>query len=76
MARKTSEKGLPMSYKYPPKIDASPEKIAQVLFRARPLDDGLVIKVFRCAQCKGEVLYPETLFDGGLCSECAEVRNG
>ena len=76
MPRKKSEKGRPMGYKYQPKIKASPEGIAQVFFRARPLGDGLVTKEYRCAQRKREVAYPETLFDGGLCSECAEVGSG
>ena len=76
MPRKKSEKGRPLGHKYPPKIDASPEQIAQVFFRKRPLDDGLVIKEYRCAQCKREVAYPETLSEGELCSECVEVESG
>ena len=73
---KKPEKGRPLGHKYPPKIDASPEQIAQRFFRRRPDDDDLVMKAYRCAQCKREVAYPETLFEGGLCAECAEVGSG
>ncbi len=75
MPRKKPEKGRPLGHKYPPKIDATPEEIAKVFFRRRP-DDDLVMQEYRCAQCKREVAYPETLFKGGLCAECAEVGSG
>lgn len=70
MPRPKKPRGRPTKNLLPPKIDATPEQIAQTFFRKRPLDDGLVIKAYRCAQCEREVHYPETLFEGGLCAEC------
>ena len=69
----TTERGRP-GRKYPPRIDATPEEMAQAMF-ALPAghewqyekDGG---KVYRCVDCKREVWYPETLYRDGRCGEC------
>ena len=70
MPRKKPEKGRPLGRKYPPKIDASPEEIAKVFFSTTPNNENLMSRAYTCTQCGREVVYPETLFDGGLCEAC------
>ena len=71
--REKKPQGRPMEKGYPPKIDATPEELAQAMFRA-PLD--MVVdtdKVYRCKECAREVNYPETLYRDGRCGGCAET---
>ena len=73
MAKHKKVQGRPMGKGYPPKIDASPEELAQAMFRASP---GVAIdtdKVYRCKGCAREVNYPETLYRDGRCEGCAET---
>ena len=65
MTRK-KERGRPMEKKYPPRIDATAEELAQAMFRAGPV----VEKVYTCADCKREVYYPEILYRDNRCEEC------
>ena len=70
MAKRKKVQGRPMEKGYPPRIDASPEELAQAMFRAS-LD--MVVdtdKVYRCKECAREVNYPETLYRDGRCEEC------
>ena len=55
---------------YPPKIDASPEEIAQAMFRASPGTAIDAAKVYRCKECAREVNYPEALCRDGRCEAC------
>ena len=51
MAKRKKVQGRPMEKGYPPRIDASPEELAQAMFRAS-LD--MVVdtdKVYRCKEC-------------------------
>lgn len=70
MPRKKKERGRPVRG-YPPRIDATPEQLAEVLLRAgrptKPVDDS---RVYRCVDCKRAVYYPETLYNDGRCPEC------
>ena len=55
---------------YPPRIDATPEEIAHVVLNAgRPKGREKSLD-YRCAVCERKVVYPETLHNDGLCSEC------
>ena len=70
-------KGRP-GRKYPPRVDATPEEMAQAIF-ALPADheweyerDGG--KVYRCEGCGREVCYPETLYRDGLCDGCHTIK--
>ena len=73
MPRKKKERGRPMKRRYPPRIDATPERIANVVLNAkRPPRFGDAPKrtEYRCVDCGRTVAYPETLFCDGRCEEC------
>ena len=76
MPRKKKERGRPVRG-YPPRIDATPDQLAEVLLRVRrptkPIDDS---KVYRCVVCKRDVYYPDTLYSDGRCRECHAARSG
>ena len=66
--------GRPMKRRYPPRIDATPEELAQAMFRA-PADMAVdTERVYRCGGCGREVGYPETLYRDGRCEGCTETR--
>ena len=70
MPRQKKPLGRPMEKAYPPRIDATPEKIARVVLNAgRPKGPGKSLD-YRCGVCERKVVYPETLYNDGLCSEC------
>ena len=74
--RKKKERGRPLKRRYPPRVDATAEEMAQAMF-ALPSDhqweypkagpDG---PEYRCADCGREVRYPETLYRDGRCEAC------
>ena len=73
MPRKRKERGRP-GRKYPPRIDATAEEMAQAIFRLPAnhdweyeTDGG---KVYRCVGCEREVYYPEMLYRDGRCEAC------
>ena len=74
MAKRKKALGRPMEKGYPPKIDASPEEIAQAMFKLPSGHTGQCEngedKVYRCAACEREVYYPETLYGDGRCEAC------
>ena len=74
MPRQKRERGRPVTRRLPPKIDATPEQVAQAMFRLPAnhqwqyeQDGG---KVYRCAACQQEVYYPEVLYNDGRCEAC------
>lgn len=76
MPRAKKERGRP-ARGYPPRIDATPDQLAEVLLRAgRPKQDVDDSRVYRCAECQREVYYPETLYNDGCCPECHTARAG
>ena len=67
------ERGRP-ARPLPPRIDATPESMAQAMFQL-PADyewqyakDG--DEVYRCVECGREAAYPETLYNDDRCDEC------
>ena len=57
----------------PPRIDATPEEIAEVVLGARPkrkFADQPAEREYRCGECKRPVSYPETLYADDLCKDC------
>ena len=63
-----------MEHRYPPRIDATAEELAQALLRrpaSRPwaYEKGKKLE-YRCRACEGPVHYPETLYKGGVCKNC------
>lgn len=74
MPRTKKERGRPLERKYPPRIDATAEEIAQAMF-ALPKDHAWEYerdggKVYCCVACEREVYYPETLYRDGRCEGC------
>ncbi len=72
MPRKKPERGRP-ARPLPPRIDATPERIAEVVLGAKPKTgffDSPTKTEYRCEDCKRVVRYPETLHEDGLCSGC------
>ena len=74
--REKKERGRPMKKRYPPRIDATAEEIAQAVF-ALPagrkweyMEAGPDGTVYRCTDCEREVHYPDTLYRGGRCGPC------
>ena len=70
MPRKTKKAtGRPVRG-YPPRIDATPEQIAnRVLTGGRPTTPS-GRRTYRCADCRDSVRYPDTLHKDGRCSKC------
>lgn len=75
MPRKKKERGRPPSKPLPPRIQATPEQLAQALFampayhKWKYLENGP--PDYRCAECGTEAQYPQVLTQSGLCQDCA-----
>ena len=70
MPRSKRDRGRPLKNKYPPRIDASPEEIAEAFF-SFPANRPVKSKdSYRCADCGAEVNYPDTLYNDGRCEKC------
>lgn len=74
MSRRKKERGRPVTHRLPPRIDATPEQLAQAMF-SLPANHHLQFEQdgeaeYRCATCNREVYYPETLYNDGRCEEC------
>ena len=66
-----------MERKYPPRIDATAEEMAQAMF-AVPADHEWEYeksgpKVYRCRVCQQAVYYPDTLYRDGRCETCHAI---
>ena len=72
--KKKKERGRPMTVKYPPRIDTTPEKLAQAMFRAGSATGPVSGKVYHCADCGREVNYPDILYRDGCCEDCHKAR--
>ena len=72
MPRKKKERGRP-ARPLPPRIDATPEEIAEAVFRVKPtrkFNAKPTQPEYHCGECKRLVAYPETLYRDGLCKAC------
>ena len=69
MPRRKKERGRPMERRYPPRIDATPEEVAQAIFRAPP-NKAIEKREYRCLTCGRSVHYPDVLHRDNRCSEC------
>ena len=72
-ARRKKERGRPMERRYPPRIDVSPETIANVVLNAKRtprFGDTPNRTEYRCVDCNRVVAFPETLFCDGRCGDC------
>ena len=73
MPRRKKERGRPLERKYPPRVDATAEEMAQAMF-SLPADHEWAYPEsepeYRCADCGREVHYPDTLYRDGRCADC------
>ena len=69
MPRRKKELGRP-ARALPPRIDASPEQIAEALLR-KPLRGVMRERDYRCKDCDKVIHYPEVLNDDERCELCA-----
>ena len=71
--REKKERGRPLKKLYPPRVDATPEDMAQAMF-AMPKDHKWKYQEsepeYRCVDCKQAVHYPDTLYRDGRCETC------
>ena len=81
--RRKKERGRPLENRYPPRVDATPEDIAQAMFslpagrKWEYMETGPEGTVYRCVNCVREVHYPDTLYSDGRCERChAAVKVG
>ena len=70
MPRSKKERGRPLEKPYPPRIDATPEQLAQAFFSAPRGTLKRAMPDYRCAACRRDVHYPETLYNDGRCQGC------
>ena len=80
MPKPKKERGRPLKRKFPPRVDATAEEMAQAMFSLPAGRDWEYLKAepeYRCADCGQTVNYPETLYRDGRCEAChaaVEVR--
>ena len=58
---------------YAPRVDATPEEIAQAMFAMPENHDWEYLKSepeYRCSDCDKVVTYPDTLYQDGRCEPC------
>lgn len=75
MARK-KERGRPTEKVLPPRIDATPEEIADKFFQFPSGREPRYLREtpeYRCVGCKSVVSYPDVLDCKGQCSGCASA---
>ena len=65
-----------MKRRYPPRVDATAEEIAQAMLTAPVKTKWDYMKagpggpVYRCKDCQRKVNYPDTLYRDGRCESC------
>ena len=69
MARKKKEIGRPVRG-YPPRVDATPEQIANRVLNAGRRKSPYAQRTYRCKDCRESIYYPDTLHEDGRCSKC------
>ena len=70
MPRPKKERGRPLEKPYPPRIDATPEQLAQAFFGSSQDTLKRSMSAHRCTVCRSEVHYPETLYNDCRCQGC------
>ncbi len=54
----------------PPRINAGPEEIAQVLLRGGVSKRRVKARTYRCGVCHKKVRFPDALHADGRCMDC------
>ena len=67
--RERRARGRPVKYELPPRIDATAEELAQVIFRSKPQPFTHAPR-YNCAGCGRKVMYPDILYKDRRCREC------
>lgn len=67
-SRRPRSRGRPAEKPPPPRIDATPEMIAQAFFQTVP--DQFEESEYTCKTCGHLVEYPDVLFEDGDCFLC------
>ena len=58
----------------PPRIDADAETIAERFMQMKPPGPAVDFQtVYRCAECKRKVEWPDILYDDGKCEGCQKT---
>lgn len=71
--KRKKERGRPMERGFAPRVDATPEEIAQAMFNLPENHQWEYLQSepdYRCSDCKREVTYPDTLYRDGRCETC------
>lgn len=66
--RRRRSRGRPVEKPLPPRIDATPEMIAQAFFQSAPKQSEE--RDYTCKTCGHLVEYPDVLLEDGDCSLC------
>ena len=69
MARTKRTRGRPPA-PLPPRIDATPEQIANVVLNAGRPTSAIRERIYACSDCGNRVSYPDTLCSDGRCEKC------
>ena len=76
MAQRRKARGRPLRRRYPPRVDATADEIAQTMLTAPVKTQWDYLKagpggpVYRCKDCQSKVNYPDTLYRDGRCESC------
>ena len=73
MSRRKKERGRPMKQGYAPRVDATPEEIAQAMLAMPENHQWGYLESepeYRCSACDQAVYYPDTLHRDGRCDPC------
>ena len=70
MPRNKKQIGRPSTRTLPPRIDATPEKIAHVVLNGGRPKGPVQRKNYFCQDCKRQVAFPETLYNDNRCESC------
>ena len=76
MPRPKKERGRPLGRRYPPRVDATAEEMAQAMFSLPANREWAYMKSkpeYRCLDCGEEIYYPNTLYRDGRCGGCHTV---
>ena len=73
--RKKKAIGRPSKKVLPPRIDATPEQIAQVVLNAGRPQRIVSGTLYYCRDCKRQVAFPETLYNDNRCESCHKAAD-
>ena len=66
-------RGRPPTNHLPPRIDTTPEEMAQILFRTPPTNKPVSGRDYFCRDCKQQVVFPAILYADNRCEKCHQA---